>query len=163
MNLRLWVLRTRSLGVALLSWFSGEIDSVNHVEDLGTELWDERHQNHDNLILHWCMIFLRNLVSFMLSYSSQVLLAGLVGFSVNSWSILWHYITAEQNSQLLDCGMQMENKLDKITSVLPLDISSTVSLTDYSIKNFNTGCFRSELALLTHYLYVAGDNTSCAV
>jgi hypothetical protein len=58
--------------------------------------------------------------------------------------------------------MQMENKLDKITSVLPLDISSTVSLTDYSIKNFNTSCFRSELALLTHYLYVAGDNTSCA-
>jgi hypothetical protein len=32
----------------LLSWFSGEIDSVNHVEDLGIELWDERHQNHDN-------------------------------------------------------------------------------------------------------------------
>ena len=56
----------------------------------------------------------------------------------------------------------MENKLDKITSVLLLDVSSTVSITDCSIKNLNTSCFRSELALLTHYLYVADDNTSCA-
>ena len=134
------------------------------MENLVIELWDERHQNHDNLLLYYCMILLRNFVSFMLSEarSSQVLLAGLVGFSVNSWSILWHYITAEQNSQLLDCGMQVENKLDKITSVLLLDVSSTVSITDCSIKNLNTSCFRSELALLTHYLYVADDDTSCA-
>jgi hypothetical protein len=38
MKLCLWVLRTRSLGAASAKLVSGDIDAVNHVENLGIVL-----------------------------------------------------------------------------------------------------------------------------